>query len=78
MTVKKISRPGPEDPRSQLNERLAPGFWVDQTGALHCSIPEVLDFLGIEDTPENRNVVLEQFYKVSRERNPDVDIVECE
>jgi hypothetical protein len=47
-------RPPLDSPQAQLGERLAPGAWIDKAGALHVSIPEILDELGIPDTAENR------------------------
>lgn len=38
--------------------RIAPGFWVDRHGALHVSITELLDLVGLEDTVENRDQCL--------------------
>ncbi len=46
MATHKIRRPPPEDLRSQLKERIAPGIWVDQTNSLHFSIPEILELFG--------------------------------
>jgi hypothetical protein len=34
-------------------ERIATGFWRDANGHVHVSIPELLDMVGLEHTPEN-------------------------
>lgn len=36
------------------NRRLAPGFWVDEAGDLHVSLPELLAELGLPDTEAAR------------------------
>ena len=34
-------------------ERIAMGFWRDVNGHVHVSLPELLDMVGLEHTPEN-------------------------
>lgn len=35
-------------------KRLSPSALIDDEGRLHLSIPDMLDELGVADTPENR------------------------
>ncbi len=39
--------------RNEMAERLAPGIWKDQNGAVHINIPELMALFELEDTPEN-------------------------
>ena len=45
---------------------LARGVWVDRAGAMHFSVPDLLAFFGVPDTPENRAVMEEQIHEVAR------------
>lgn len=45
--------------RNQLKRRIAPGFWEDQEGALHVSIPELCKVAGLEFNEENRKKIVE-------------------
>lgn len=56
--------------------RLGPGFWTDRDGGLHMSIPELLAFFALEDTPANRAEVARLFTEQLRAACPDVRIVE--
>jgi hypothetical protein len=51
---RKISREAFEAEFFPGAERIAPGIWVDRKGHVHVSVPELLEFFDIEDTPENR------------------------
>lgn len=53
----------PIGPHNTPKEYLAPGAWVDQDNALHFSLPDILEFLGVEDTEENRALLTEQIKK---------------
>jgi hypothetical protein len=54
-------------PRDQLSRRIAPGIWEDVQGNPHWSIPELLELMDLEDTPENRARVLDTIREVERE-----------
>lgn len=60
-------------PRPGGNVRLAPGFWVDADGALHVSIPELLEVFGLPDTEENRTALLARVEQQMHELLPDAD-----
>jgi hypothetical protein len=54
-----------------MPRRIAPGLWVDDLGALHLAVPELLVRFGWEDTPANRALVVEQakaFFAATRPR----------
>lgn len=42
------------DKRNQLKTRIALGFWEDMEGAIHVSIPELCEVVGLEYNEENR------------------------
>lgn len=58
--------------------RLGPGVWVDRDGGMHFSVPDLLAFFDVEDTPENRRVIEEQIRDVILGANPDASIVDQE
>jgi hypothetical protein len=39
-------------------EYVAPGIWIDVDGNAHFSVPEILAFFDVADTPENREAVV--------------------
>jgi hypothetical protein len=61
VTGRKLS---PAEIEDQLRgaRRIAPGLWIDRHGALHICLTELLELVGLEDTPENR----EQAYRTVR------------
>ena len=40
-------------PRNQMRRRIAPGIWEDMEGNPHISVTELLDMVGLPNTPEN-------------------------
>jgi hypothetical protein len=40
--------------RNQLKRRIAPGIWEDVAGAIHFSIPELMEHFGLPPTQKNR------------------------
>jgi hypothetical protein len=56
--------------------RLGPGFWVDRDGAMHMSVPELLAYFALDDTPANRAEVARMFSDQLRALCPNVTIVE--
>lgn len=62
--------------RNKLGRRIAPGFWEDADGHPHVSIPELLEFSELEDTPKNRKQVTAMIRKMITDTNPDARIVE--
>ena len=58
--------------------RLAPGVWVDRHGAMHVSVPELLQQFGWPDTPEYRQQVISVIREVFSKQAPDAQIVEQE
>jgi hypothetical protein len=47
--------------------RIAPGLWLDGFGDLHFSVPELLALVDLEDTPENREAVVEIATRCARD-----------
>jgi hypothetical protein len=50
--------------RNLLKRYLCPGVWEDMDGAIHFSLSEILEGLGIENTPENQAQLRASFHKV--------------
>lgn len=68
-----------KDPRrNQLKRRLAPGFWEDQAGHLHISIPELLDHFDLPDTPENQAEVRRMMENLLHQHCPTTQIIHRE
>ena len=59
-------------------QTLGPGVWIDRKGDLHFSVPDVLAFLGVEDTSDNRALFQQIVREQIAERSPDATIVEQE
>lgn len=57
---------------------LAPGVWVDQDGAIHMSLPELLAACGWPDDETHRARVLEVIREVLAAEWPGVPIIEVE
>jgi hypothetical protein len=59
-----------------MTEKLAPGVYVTDDGALHLDLGEMLEANGWTDTPENREMLTRAAHDVFRAANPDVKIEE--
>lgn len=57
------------------SRRVAPGIWLDANGDVHFSVPELLAFVDLEDTPENREAVVEMAIETFRAQNPTASII---
>lgn len=55
-------------------ERLAPGVYVTEDGALHLDVAELLKAAGYADTPENRQTLVDVAHELARQRWPHVRI----
>lgn len=62
--------------RNTLRRRYAPGIWEDEDGSLHLSLPELLAYLHVQDTPENRERLTAEIKATIREQSPKAKIVE--
>jgi hypothetical protein len=51
-------------------KRISIGAYIDDQGALHLSIPELLEAGGIADTPENRQSLMDYAKKFFAEQFP--------
>ena len=71
---KRIVSPNERDRQLAGGSRLAPGFWVDRTGGLHVSVVELLEIVGLPNTPENREQVTQMAVEMMRRSFPDADL----
>ena len=71
-------RPPQGDPHGILKERIGPGVWVDQAGALHWSIPELLTHFGWPDDAEHRQWVERVIKEKVLEQWPGTRIVDSQ
>lgn len=61
---------------NKLGKRIAPGFWEDADGNAHVSIPELMQVVGLEDTPENHEKVKQMIVEMlTKDNNPDQSII---
>jgi len=51
-----------------------PGVWEDEDGALHFSLPEIMEHLGVLYTPENEERMRIMFDELLRARLPTAEI----
>jgi rhamnogalacturonyl hydrolase YesR len=58
-----------------MRERIAPGIWRDANGDIHWSIPELLEMVELEDTPENRARVEKMLEDLMRKEHPEAKII---
>lgn len=63
------------DKTNKLKRQIAPGIWEDQTGKVHFSIPDLLDHVGLEDTPENRKEAGQMLVEVMKKEMPNTPIL---
>lgn len=52
--------------RNELKQRVATGFWIDKDNNGHVSIKELLDMVGLPDTPENKKQVVQMLVSTGR------------
>lgn len=53
---------------------LSPGAYVDEAGTLHFVIPEMLQELGVPDTPQTREELIQHARQFIREEPPKAEI----
>lgn len=58
--------------------RISPGAYIAADGALHLSIPEMLDALGIPDTPESRELMTQFCREMLPRLVQDAEIIETD
>jgi len=61
---------GKDPKRNQVKKILGPGVWVDANDALHFNVPELLNLFGLEDTPENHRIAVENIKQMIEEQSP--------
>lgn len=49
-------------------KKVAPGMYEDEDGAVHIDAPELLEYYGIEPTPENIETLAQASAEIARER----------
>lgn len=59
----------------KLVRQYGPGIWEYDTGALHVSVPEVLEAAGLPDTPENCERVIAEFRTLVFTKNPEARVI---
>ena len=65
----------PKDPnRNVVKKIIAPGIWEDMNGQLHFNVPELLMLFGLEDTPENHRICIENIKQVIEQLNPGIPV----
>ena len=55
-----------------MTKQLAPGVYVDEHGAMHIVMPELLAANGYADTPENRETLIAAFRDACKDATIDV------
>lgn len=65
----------PDLPHNKIRRQLCPGVWEDLEGGLHFSVPDILAYLDVTDTPENRENTLKLFEELLREQLPNAKII---
>jgi hypothetical protein len=60
------------------NKRLSLGFWISEDGALHVSIPELLERFGWPDDAEHRAQCEEIVKDIIRNQYPNTPIEEVD
>lgn len=63
------------DKANQLKKRIAPGIWEDKNDKTHFSIPELLQHVGLDDTPENREEAKRMLVELFKELNPNCKLL---
>lgn len=66
------------DDQKEGSTRIATGIWVDRTGHVHFSIPELLAMVDLEDTEQNRKAVLEIAIKTLQAKSHDIVVQDVE
>lgn len=66
-----IRRLSPHDIAQQQagSTRIAPGIWLDASGGVHFSVPELLEMVDLEDNATNREAVVRIATEIARSNN---------
>jgi hypothetical protein len=59
-----------------MTKRLGPGVWVDAEGALHFSIPELLEMIGLPATAENQEWAADLVREIIQREAPQAEVIE--
>ena len=60
-------------------EVIAPGVWKDHDGGLHFSLPDILEEMKMDDTPQNRaTLTTEIIERAQAEHGDKLEVVSCE
>lgn len=61
---------------------LAPGIWIekgpDGKDEMHFNFPVILRQMGLEDTPENQEMLQQQLHRVMSEEMPNCKLTEAD
>lgn len=55
---------------------IGPGVWEDANGNLHFSLPDILAFTGLPDTPDNQKKLAEMISTMVRKKEQDALIIQ--
>lgn len=58
--------------------QLGPGVWVDRGGAMHFSVPDLLEYFGEPNTPENRERMTAMIRQTFEAQAPAATLIEQE
>lgn len=61
--------------QQQGGEYLAPGVWIDREGALHFSVPDILEHLGLPNTDAGRESARRGIFAALREQCSDMTVI---
>jgi hypothetical protein len=64
------------NPKPPGYQQISPGAYVDPAGHLHLYLDEMLEYLGVQDTKENRDRLVEELKIAAREFQPRATIIE--
>jgi hypothetical protein len=63
------------DARNQKAYDVAPGIWVDREGGAHFDVQALMKLFRIEDTPRNRQEVMEFCEEVLKRQMPAANVI---
>ena len=58
-----------------MKERLGPGAWRDEEGAVHFDLVEILRYAGLPDCPENREILAKVICDFAADTHPGAEVI---
>lgn len=62
--------------RNLKKRDIAPGIWEDEEGNPHIDVPALLQIFGLEETEENKKVVMDGVEKMLKARFPEIKVIQ--